>query len=64
MGSALFWDITQLIVAIFLTEFLRQPIDPIFKSLLFFLGFLTLEDGTDIFPLRMRNVSEKNCKEN
>jgi hypothetical protein len=59
MGSALFWDITQLLVLIFLTEFSRQPIGPIFKVFLFFLGFLNLEDGADIFLLRMRNVSEK-----
>jgi hypothetical protein len=64
MGSALFWDITQLILVIFLTEFSRQPIGPIFKGLLFFLVFLTLEDGTDIFLLRIRNISEKNCKKN
>ena len=62
MESALFWDITQLIVVIFLTEFSRQPIGPIFKGLLFFLGFLTLEDGTDIFLLGVRNVSEKISK--
>ena len=64
MGSALFWDITQLIMVIFLTEFSRQPIAPIFKDLPFFLGFLALEDGTDIFLLRMRNILGKNCKEN
>jgi hypothetical protein len=59
MVSALFWDITQLIVVIFLSEFSRQPTGSIFKELIFFLGFLALEDGTDIFLLRMRNVSEK-----
>jgi hypothetical protein len=59
----LFWDITQLIVVIFLTQFSRQTIGPLFKDLLF-LGFLTLEDGTDIFLLRTGNVSERICEEN
>jgi hypothetical protein len=52
MRSAIFWDITQRRVVIF-TDVSGQPLGPIFKGQevqeenLFFLDFLTLEDGTD-----------------
>jgi hypothetical protein len=56
MRSALFWNITQRRVATF-TDVSGQCIGSIFKSqeVLFFLDFLTLEDGTDTLS---RNVGK------
>jgi hypothetical protein len=42
--SALFWDITQLIIR---TGLSGQTVGPILKDKIFFLDFLKLEDGTD-----------------